>query len=80
MEERRHTLRHRTYKGAHIASRGRSTIACIVRNLSDGGACLIIDNPVGLPETFHLVFDDGESDRQCRVVWRGRDRLGVRFV
>jgi hypothetical protein len=80
MDEKRHTLWHRTLKGGRIAFQGdRAAIQCIIRNLSDEGACLVVESPVGIPDTFHLVFDEGEPDRQCKVVWRTKDRLGVTF-
>ena len=80
MDERRHFGRHRTYKGARIAFKDdRAAIQCVVRNLSDAGACLAVESPVGIPETFHLVFNTGEQGRSCRIVWRGKDRVGVAF-
>ena len=78
--EQRRAVRHRTLKGARIVFKDeRAAIQCTVRNLSDIGACLIVASPVGIPDTFHLVFDSGEPDRQCRVVWRTADRIGVEF-
>jgi hypothetical protein len=79
MEEQRQTYRQRTYKGARVVFRGRAAIRCIIRNLSEAGACLLVDNPFGVPDKIHLVFDGPEADRTCWVVWRNRDRIGVSF-
>jgi hypothetical protein len=80
MEDKRHIQRHRTLKGARIAFQGDgAAIQCVVRNLSDEGACLVVESPVGIPDKFHLIFDSDEPDRQCKVVWRSKNRIGVAF-
>lgn len=72
--------RRRTLKGARIIfNAGRSTIDCIVRNLSGKGARLELPSVVGVPNTFDLsITDDGV--RPCRVAWRSLKELGVEFV
>jgi len=80
MQERRSTFRHRTYKGTKIVSRNaRAAVDCIVRNLSEVGACILVDRPDTLPSSFHLVFSGPELDQRCWVVWRGDNRIGVMF-
>jgi len=77
---RRNANRHRVLKGAHIAmSDHHATIDCTVRNLSDRGACLKVESPVGIPDTFDLVLDK-ESVRHCRVTWRKATQIGVNFT
>jgi len=52
--------RHRVLKGARITLKGHETaIDCVVRNLSDGGACLKVASPIGFRNTFDLVLDRG---------------------
>jgi len=80
MAELRNASRHRTYKAARIAFQGgRAVITCLVRNLSDTGACLSVDNPIGIPDSFNLVFDSGEPSRMSRVIWRSARQVGVAF-
>jgi hypothetical protein len=80
MEEYRQAPRQTTYKGARIALSGRrAVISCVVRNLSDTGACLGVDNPLDIPESFNIVFDSGEASRMCRVIWRKYKKIGVAF-
>ena len=80
MEEFRRTPRHRVLKAAQIAFKERgAAIDCIVRNLSDTGACLKVESPLGIPETFDLVFGSDQSVRACRVVWRKENQIGVAF-
>jgi len=80
MAEQRRAGREATYKAARIGvGAQRAVIHCGIRNLSDTGACLRLDDPNGVPESFNLVFDSGEPSRLCRVVWRNARQIGVRF-
>ena len=81
IEERRASDRERTATPATImlarADGGTQALPCMVVNLSATGAKLAID-AAHLPETFTLRF--GHETRTCRLVRRGRDEAGVRFV
>ncbi len=79
MTDQRKSQRESTYKAARIGTGARAATHCGVRNLSATGACLRVDDPQDVPDTFHLVFDSGEPSRSCRVVWRNTRQLGVRF-
>src|ERR1022692_1234352 len=80
MIEQRKSPRQRTYKVARIAFQGgRALNHCLVRDLSDTGACLALENPIGIPDSFNLVFDSGERSRMCEVVWRNKKQIGIEF-
>jgi PilZ domain len=71
----------RTLKGAAIMVPSGTSIRCIVRNISETGACLQLHTPAFLSHTFELLFDDPEwSRRACRVVWRQAHLIGVEFT
>lgn len=73
-------LRTRTLKTAHIVfNDGGSVIDCVVRNLSSGGALLLLPSVFGVPETFELLIDSDGSLRAARTVWRGHGKIGVEF-
>ena len=77
IDDRRVPKRRRVLLGGKISSRGLATsIDCRVRDLSNSGACLLVASPVGIPETFDLVFTDG-SIKRCKVQWRKADKIGV---
>jgi hypothetical protein len=79
-QERRRVARHRTLKGARITFQGhRVSIDCAVRNLSDRGACLKVESPIGIPDTFDLVLDSA-TVRHCRVTWRKATQIGIEFA
>jgi PilZ domain len=79
MTEQRRSQRESTYKAARIGAGARATTHCGVRNLSATGACLRVDDPADVPDTFNLVFDSGEPSRSCQVMWRNARQIGVRF-
>ena len=77
MEEHRKAPRQRVLKAAHIAFVGHAgAIECVVRNLSATGASLEVASPIGIPDTFDLVFTSDQSARPCRVLWRKEKRIG----
>ena len=59
---------------------GGGTIDCTVRNLSETGAALLVESPIGIPTTFKLVNLSDRTSRMCQVVWRTENRVGVRFT
>jgi hypothetical protein len=82
--DKQRQARYRVLKGAHITFKGHgAAIDCAVRNLSDRGACLKVESPIGIPDSFDLVLDPASvrtSVRNCRVTWRKATRIGVEFA
>ena len=80
MEERRKLARARTLKSGKIIFNLQSCVVdCTVRNLTAQGALLVLPSLVGIPATFELVLEADHARHDCRVIWRGEDRLGVEF-
>ena len=72
-------VRRRVLKGAQMVFKGHeAVIDCVVLNLSDRGACLKVESPVGIPDRFDLVLDNAPV-RGCRVTWRSATQIGVAF-
>ncbi|KKB10182.1 PilZ domain-containing protein [Devosia chinhatensis] len=79
-EDSRTEQRRRTLKGGKIVfNDGFSTFDCTIRNLSEGGAKLLVASPVGIPKRFRLALDDGRSF-DCETAWLGDGEIGVKFV
>ena len=53
------------------------SIPCTMLDVSRGGARLSSDRR--LPELFYIVLKPGLK-RWCRVIWRRRNEVGVKFV
>ena len=79
MNEHRNSPRQRTYKGGSISYASAPAIDCIIRNLSDTGACLEVSNAVDIPDSFKLIIKPEILTRSCEVVWRTARRVGVLF-
>jgi hypothetical protein len=80
MEEHRAAPRRRVLKAGTISFDGGGAISCTVRNLSEVGAALDVESPVGIPDQLTLSIEAEHSSRHCQVVWRKEKRIGVRFV
>lgn len=78
MNEKRKATRRRVLKSGTIEFE-RSAHSCAVRNLSEGGAALDVPFAVIVPHEFELTMETGQVRRQCRVIWRKENRLGVAF-
>ena len=79
MIEKRAAQRYRVFKGGTITFEN-SGIACTVRNMSDSGAAIDLENPVTLPHSFTLSISRDNFVRNCRTVWRNDKRIGLAFV
>lgn len=56
-------------------------LVCLLWDISDGGARLVIPAPEVLPDQFHLLTSRKERPgRLCRVVWRSGANVGLKFV
>src|SRR5262249_42600394 len=77
--ERRRSPRRRVLKAGKISfHRQWADIECVVRNLSDTGAGLVVAGIDSiLPDEFDLTIQ--ASRRICRVVWRSSSRIGICF-
>ena len=79
MQDREH-VRARAFLGAKIVlDGGFSVFDCIVRDISEAGARLKVENAVSVPQNFTLLISDGRSFK-ATVKWRRIDSIGVRFA
>jgi hypothetical protein len=76
-DERRRAQRRRILKGGKILL-GKAEVPCTVRNLSETGACLVVQTTYGIPAIFQLVMPD-QPPRACKTAWRTDTKLGVEF-
>ena len=80
MNEHRRSQRLRTLKGGAILFGTAAAIACTIRNMSETGAALEVESPVGIPDDFELLIKPERMKRNCHVAWRSAKRIGVRFL
>jgi hypothetical protein len=54
---------------------------CVVQNISSAGASITADDAGALPGTLRLAFArDARTGRNCQVVWRRGNSIGVKFI
>src|SRR5262245_39594768 len=73
MQEYRKAPRKRVREWARIFfENGRPYQKCVILDISEGGAGLLVDNIADLPDSFLLLRKSHQSLREAQVVRRGR--------
>lgn len=57
----------------------RGILACRVQDVTNAGAGIELHTLNLLPPNFELSFDNFHTVRECRVIWRQGDFIGVAF-
>jgi len=80
-EDLRIETRQRTLEpGFIITHDGISGVGCTIRDFSDDGARLRVENGYALPLHFRLKTETDPIGHTCEVVWRKPDEVGIRFI
>jgi hypothetical protein len=80
MLERRQSVREKVLYGgvADINERG-TTTNCVVRNISEQGACVEIDPMARLPDQWNLTIARKGRSYLARLIWRQANKVGLAF-
>ena len=80
MLDRRQSPRDKVIYGgvAEINERG-STMDCVVRNVSEGGACVEFDQAANIPEELKLTIARKGRSFLAKMIWRQANRVGLAF-
>ncbi len=79
--ERRASTRTRQFKGARIIfNSADSTMDCTIRNSSGNGHRLSVKSSLNVPKRFALLNTATGEQNNCKVIWRGFEAIGVKFV
>lgn len=77
--ERRGEPRCRTLRGGQIINgSGVAVLDCTIRNVSVGGAKLVLDQQRDMPELFRVDLEG--SRRPVETVWQIGEEVGIRFL
>ena len=80
MNERRSTGRTKIAKDALLFFGEQTGVhSCAVTDITNAGAGLRAQELPAIPLLFELSFDKFRTSRNCRLVWRDRDFVGVAF-
>ncbi len=78
---RRCERRTRVFKrGRIILNDGFSTIDCLVRDISPGGARVTVDGSLALPERFSFELADSGTVREAIRRWQRGNSIGLKFA
>ena len=80
-QHERDSDRKKVLKGAHIAFNDEfSTVECVIRNLSDTGAYIVVQDGILVPNQFVLHSELDGFKIECEIMWRKANTFGVRFI
>ena len=80
MDERRSSRRQKSFlRGVVYFDKRRSETACLVRDLSEVGARIILSQTVTIPDLIELDIPQREQTVIARVEWRRADEAGLSF-
>jgi PilZ domain len=81
MSERRISARQKSFlRGCIQFNNRRTTIDCLVRDISETGARLIFSDSVSVPDVVELYIPQKEQTLRAHVQWRRGDELGIAFA
>jgi hypothetical protein len=80
MQDRRSAQRHKSFlQGRIYFNNRRSSIDCVVRDISDTGARVKISDAITVPDAVELYIPAKDETFRARVLWRRNDEMGVTF-
>jgi hypothetical protein len=80
MGERRGSRRQKSFlRGFVYYDKRRSVMGCIIRDLSDDGARIILSRTVTIPDIIELHIPQREKTVRASVQWRRADEIGLAF-
>lgn len=80
-ERRRQDARRSIARVGEIDARnGADIVYCVVTEISQSGARLVVPAQLSVPTTFRLNISTEHFVRDCRLIWRLKDQVGVEFL
>jgi hypothetical protein len=80
MKDRRTASRQRSFlQGRIFYNSRRSSVDCLIRDISDTGAKLKFSESITVPEAMELYIPNKDEFRRARVQWRFGNEMGVAF-
>lgn len=80
MNERRASRRQKSFlRGVVYFDKRRSETACLVRDLSEDGARIVLSQTITIPDVIELQIPQRDQTLSARVQWRRADEVGLSF-
>lgn len=81
MPSRRADHRRRVLKGANLYfNNGYGAYDCTVKNMSEGGAMVKMEDSSGLPTVFDFNLKGDTAARSATISWRKNGMAGIKFL
>ena len=75
-KDRRRPMRYTAW----VAAGPRQLHRCVVSDISESGARIVVEDSSQIPNCFFLFLSPtGVARRACRVAWRNATQIGVKF-
>jgi hypothetical protein len=76
----RKSERHLTFKTARVVAANHDySFECVVLNVSQHGACVLVPIGARIEDRFTLFIDGDVEAHHCTVAWRDGSRIGVSY-
>jgi hypothetical protein len=80
MPDRRQSVRDKVlYGGVAEINESGSTMDCVVRNISERGACVEFHQAARLPDELNLTITRKGRSFLARLIWRQANKVGLAF-
>jgi hypothetical protein len=80
MNGRRASRRQKSFlRGVVYFDKRRSETACLVRDLSEDGARIVLSQTITIPDVIELQIPQRQQTLSARVQWRRADEVGLSF-
>lgn len=80
LEERRAAMRRPTFKAGEIILEDGGVVDCVVRNVSESGCLLKIENAAILSSFVEIRIDLDKPARPAQIIWRSMTLAGASFL
>jgi PilZ domain len=79
-DQRRAAKRQRVLKAGKIVLDNLTSIACTIRDVSETGAKVRVDESNAVPHKFRLVILADNTIRDAQIAWKRDGEIGVNFT
>lgn len=79
-EKKRKSERTPTFRAGRVIYSGRNEVACIIKDLTEAGARIVLDGEAGLPSEVTLVISQSAARRPATVAWQKEREVGLSFA
>jgi hypothetical protein len=69
-----------TFSPAKLVCDDGRALACVVENVSSGGAKIDLGEDLPVPEAFHFAADNLRVHAPAKIVWRAGPQIGIQFT